>query len=227
MYIIELPLLLLGLYFLIKKYQLKTQIFIIASLICSVLPSGFASGKTFAIRDLVMIPFLSMITGIGIYTLFDHKIFSKFKYSTVGVVSLIYIFLISSYLYQYYTRYSIYGAEAYMNDKKQLAIFISQNKTKYDKVYVATGEKIFLAQYGIFGQINPTLIQKAWQEDKSIVENVNFNFSCIADKNGKFIDKLPEKSLYIVPASCNQSVAPSIQIKNLETGETIWKIYEI
>ncbi len=225
MYIIEFPLLFFGLYFLCRKYPLKTQLFIFGSLLCAVVPSGFAGGKTFALRDLPMIPFLSLIVGVGIYNIFGYKFSAKIKYVLFGITSIFYIFLVSGYLYQYYTRYSIYGSEAWMLNRKQLAQFILSNKNRYTGVYLAWGEKIFLAQYGIFGQIDPNIIQKAWKEQNPVVGNVHFNVPCLPDKNGEFTQKFAGKNLYIAPVTCNVGVSPQIEITNPQTNETIWKIY--
>lgn len=233
MYIIELPLLLIGLGFLFKKNSLKTKIFIIGGLICAVIPSGFASGKTFVNRDLMMVPFLSILVGLGIFQIsqYARKHSKSFTVIGVGFLGISYLFLISSYLYQYYYRYSLYGSEAWMKNVRTVTTLIGKNTKNYNNIYVAyvaSDQKIFLTQYGIFARIDPTLVQKAWRQKNPVIGNVIFNYPCLIDNHGTFKGVIPSRSLYVIPGDCNMNVSPQIEIMDtVNPVQAKWKIYEI
>lgn len=225
MYIIEVPLLLIGLYAVAKKKKITFLLF--GGLICAVLPSTFASGKTFAIRDMLMIPFLSILVGAGIDAIREHLKTTTKKQIFILSLGIVYAFFIVNYLYQYYYRYPIYGAQAWMRDRREISALIQQKSHLYSHIFVASSEKDLLMQYGIVGQIDPTLIQAAWQHG-SVVGSVQFGFHCLLDKDGKFIEKLPPHSLYIAPGTCNNTVSSQGNIKNvMNPSEVLWKVYEI
>lgn len=232
MYIIELPFLLLGiLYFLSLKN--KYSFFVIGGLLISPLPSAFTIDQSYGMRSIMMLPFLAILTAAGVYFAFQ-QIKSKnnlIKYGLVSVVVIIYAFLITSYLYQYFFRYPIYAAESWHQSSRDVVEYIYQKKDKFANIYIADSGGL-LFNYGLYNKIDPTLIQKAYQSSlPRKVGNISFIGDCINIGKAKFnINKfLPQDSLYIVPPSCykNEITTPVFLIKNVgEPLEVRWKFYQ-
>ncbi len=68
MYIIELPLLILGLYYLWRYKNTRPKNFLFLLLLIFPLPSTFVIDKSYVMRSAMMIPVLSIIVGCGIYS---------------------------------------------------------------------------------------------------------------------------------------------------------------
>lgn len=231
MYIIELPLLFLGFAFLIKKKEKNISYLLLSLLLIAPFPSALTFDKSFVMRNSMMLPFLSIIVGCGIYYFFhllrkQKRIISFF---IITIFLLIYGFLVTEYIYQYYFRYSIYGAESWFTSNRDLSIYIEKNKSKYQNIIVITKGNMFLLQYGVYNKTNPKIIQSIWNRQGSKqIENVLFADGCI-DTHGEIFNPkkyLKSSTLYIVPDECHKNTLPSDTIKDLgEPLRTIWKIY--
>lgn len=231
LYIIELPLLIFGFIYLAKEKNKRSAFLIFFSLFIAPLSSAFTFDRTYVMRSIMMVPFLAIIIGSGIYyacLLLNNR---KRELRVVLILTFIflYTFLISSYLYQYFYRYSIYGAEAWFRSTREILEYVGRQKKEYKNIYLVSNDKMMILQYGVFNKTNPRLIQSAWQTNKAKIENVTFIKDCI-DTKGKIFNSneyLKVGDLYIVPDECHKQTAPIRRIT--ETGEplrTIWKIYE-
>jgi len=234
MHLIELPLLLLGLIFLLSS-QKKIRNFILISLLIAPLPSALTIDQSYGMRSVMMLPFLSMIVGCGLYDLSlrlrrlkKRKVL--FFYSFVTLFSLFYLFLIAEYLYQFYFRYPIYSSESWLRSRREVVEFIGKEKNNYQQVYITNpGDLLF--QYAIFNKVDPRIVQAAYKSDFPRVENVHFIGNCLETDKKPFDPKvhLPESTLYIAQEACHKkAVVEPVKIIT-EVGEplhTIWKIYE-
>jgi 4-amino-4-deoxy-L-arabinose transferase-like glycosyltransferase len=225
MYLIELPLLLIGLYQLARQKAYLPLLMLLAA----PLGSAFNLDKQYVNRSIMMLPFLSMAVAVGLIQVLNtlRRKGSWKIYTTL--LAFAYVAFIVSYLYQYYYRYSIYGAEKWFYSSRETAGVIQKGRTQYDKVYVSDMGPVFLLQYGIWAQVEPSKIQKAWQEyPKTQIDNVSFVEKCsLLPTNADPNKSLPRKTMYIVQDECHKSATPSAVIK--EKGEplrTIFKIYK-
>jgi len=234
MYLIELPLLLLGLIFLLNS-QKKIRNFILISLLIAPLPSALTIDQSYGVRSVMMLPFLSMIVGCGLYDLSRRLMSLKkrkllFFYSFVTFFSLFYLFLIAEYLYQFYFRYPIYSSESWLRSRREVVEFIGKEKNNYQQVYI-TNPGDLLIQYAIFNRVDPKLTQTAYQSETPQVENVYFIGDCLKTNEQPFDPKihLPESTLYITHEACHKKAVVEPVKVITEVGEplhTIWKIYE-
>ena len=230
LYILELPLLILGLFFLGNYKNKKSKYFIFLCLLIAPLPSAFTVDKSYALRSIMMIPFLAIIISCGIYFLKSYYR-SKILYKIGAFIFCsFYLFLIASYLFQYYSRYSIYGAESWFRSSRDVVEYAYQHRDNYKNVYIVNSGDL-LIQYAVFGHTSPVLMQRAYESKspKKVDSNVYLVDGCI-DTHKKIFDPqtyLPKSTLYIVPSSCFPEVVPLDLIRQVgEPLRTIWKIYE-
>lgn len=226
LYIIEFPLLLLGAYFLLKSKDERTRNLLLSLLFISPLPSTFTIDKNFVFRDVTMLPVLLIIVALGFNYLLD-KIYTykKFvRFSLLTIFALVYVFLFSSYFYQYYYRWSVYGAEGWQKSYRDL-VGIVDSKTNY-KVYVSGQQKEFLVQYSIFDQKDPAVIQKVWNNDVIKIDNLTLMSGCINGSDLSLV--LPNKSIYAWQnGACNYKNTPTQRLYDSRDILTpIWNIYE-
>lgn len=90
-----------------------------------------------------------------------------------------------------------------------------------------------LIQYAFYAKINPSDVQKAWQQkqkgaNKSFsLNNVTFTVACLENKTGGLPTFSEYKSvLYVIHDDCARTATPSGFIKDYP-GNTVWKIYDI
>ncbi|HUV71487.1 MAG TPA: glycosyltransferase family 39 protein [Clostridia bacterium] len=136
MYLIEAPLLILGLYFLLKCRPKNWQI-----LFWWLAVAPVASALTFqsphAIRALNLVVPLTMVTAYGIDNL--KKRMEKSRLSlivTVALVILAYLGNFAFYLYQYYVRYPQLYPAAWEDGFKQLGNYLVENQENFGKIYI-------------------------------------------------------------------------------------------
>lgn len=229
MYLIELPLLLLGLSYLIRIGPKIGRNVVIAGLLIAPLASTFVSGKSYILRDFNMTPFLAIIVGCGIYA--GYLLIKKYplhlrRLMIIGFVGIYSIFVLS-YLYQYHFRYSVYGAQAWFRDSREVAELVVSKSKDSNQVYFFAPGKIMLAQYGIYGKVDPREIQRAWNSKVPKIENVTFLDKC-PDVLKKSIEEV-EKAVYILPVdNCGQNISPIKTIRDYgESQRPLWNMYEI
>jgi len=230
LYVIDLPLLLLGIYALFKNKDKFLRNLILALLLISPLPSTFTIDKNFVNRDIMMLPILLIIIACGIDYLLKRVEEYKFVYRNIflTIFILLYLFLFSEYLYQYHYRWSVYGAEGWQKSDRDITYLIASKRSDYNQIYVNSQHpQEFLLQYAISDKIDPMLMQKVWEENPIKIYNITLSMECLSKDINDKIKSLPKHTLYAAPAdTCLYKDTPVKKI--IDDGETIhvlWNIY--
>jgi len=232
MYIIELPLILLGILYLLKiKKQVRS--FLLLGLLLAPLPSAFTIDQSYGMRSIMMLPFLSIIVGCGIYAFFSQikRMKKILYYLSAAIFIFLYGFLVTGYLYQFYFRYSVYASEVWFHSTKDVAAYIKEQKSNYAEILIVDSGGIIMP-YALYNKVDPLLAQSAHESDfPKKIENVSIIKSCINTHKEKFDPQkhVPSNSLYIAPADCHKEATKSPIHTIVEVGEplhTIWNVYE-
>ena len=251
-YFIDLLFFVLGFYYLFKKQKRKAR-FLSLLLIISVLPSALSVGKSsFGTRSLVGLPFLIIVIAFGIEaflkslnrsqgvpwcSLLRQPPPSWAKHSSgvnMNIILLIFIYLcfFSSYLYQYYFRYPIYGAENwYFSDQRAIDYLITQEK-RAKKIIFTHYHFPILMRYAISKKIKPEKIQALINpnqvEGDLVINNISFQSGCPYEGRGNPFEFLPPKSILISKWDwdCYVDVKATKEIRALDDNRIVWKIYE-
>jgi 4-amino-4-deoxy-L-arabinose transferase-like glycosyltransferase len=233
LYLIELPLLCLGIITLSpqKKYRQPAWL-IFGGLLLAPLTSAFTVDKSYAMRAIMMVPFLYILIGYGLAETVNF-IRNQPKIRQISMFILlasVYGFFILSYFYQYFYRFPIYDAETWFRSSRDLVSYIRKNQNNYDRVILVNNGDL-LIQFAFFNNLPPQLVRQVYAElmPKNL-GNITFINGCFDTKGAKFIptEIYPPKTLYIVPEACHKETPPFDVIR--EVGEplrTIWKIYQI
>ncbi len=230
LYIVELPLLIIGLYYLFSK---KKSVFwlIFGGLLIAPLPSAFTGDRSYVIRSIMMLPFLMTFIGAGIYSFMEFALSKRFiyRFGLVSGLGGLYCFLLSLYLYQYYFRYPTYASEAWFYSTKEVTEYLGKNKDKYENVSITYGTPMILPAYGFYNKTDPEKIQYAWADFKNRkFDGINYVDKCIGNAGGTDDPNnfLPKDSLYIVPYDCYPVVHPAFTIQDRgEVLQTRWKVF--
>ncbi|MFA7301121.1 MAG: glycosyltransferase family 39 protein [Candidatus Shapirobacteria bacterium] len=151
LYLIELPLIILGIYFLLNNPKYKSLSFLVTSLLVT---SPLASSLTFqapsALRALPLVIPLSILTALGI-----HQI-SKLKY----LIYVCYIFSIIYFCNTYFIHAPIRYAFAWNRGFSDIVPLVENQKNNYQNIYFTNQYDQPYILYLFFSKYDPTTIQK-------------------------------------------------------------------
>lgn len=145
MYIIELPFLLLGFYFLLFNnffaIDKKTKLLLIIWILITPVSASFTTGVPHAVRTLNFLPSFQIITAIGIvtaYLLINRKLKNiPIKLAILISICLLFIFNFIFYLNQYFVQQNYYYAKDWIYGYQQLVAYIKPLESKYKKIIVS------------------------------------------------------------------------------------------
>ncbi|MDP2649446.1 MAG: glycosyltransferase family 39 protein, partial [bacterium] len=152
MYLVELPFLLAGIYFLLfGDYPKKTKLTVLALFLIAPIPASVTSGVPHAVRAINFLPTFQIFTAIGLLSAFAFV--SNIKYQTLpagrlvakihikyfifSLCILFFIFNILYYLNQYFVQQNYYYSQAWQYGYKQTIDFIVPIKNRYEKIVVS------------------------------------------------------------------------------------------
>lgn len=227
-YIIELPLLILGLIFLFKKYK-KELAFIGGSILIAPLPSALVVEKSYVMRSIYMLPFLTMViaTGIIYFLSFLKRIDNQpIRKILLGVFFTWYFFLFLSYFYQYHFRYPVYGGESWFKSSRILAEkLMDYGKTK-NKIIVANASPFEFLQYAFYSRLDPNIASKLYKSELPItIGLITFQNLCLNRGKGDPHKILAPNTIYITRETCHQEILADEFITDPQKERIIWKIY--
>lgn len=160
-YLFELPLLFLGLWYLLGVDK-KNLFFLIGWIMLAPIGSSLTFDDVPNLqRTLIIFPALSIVSALGLlYVLAKINKNKLFGEITVGLFSIIVIFGISSYLHQYYIHVNKYRPW-YRNDGyEKLVKNVNNLRSSYEKVVVTNRESAPTIFFLFYSKYNPRTFQE-------------------------------------------------------------------
>ena len=132
LYLIDLPLILAGIFFLARN-NWKILAFFLSLILTTAVPNFInLAGTTYMLRTVILFPLLTMLSAIGIY-----QLMVKFRLHPWGVIiGLVYLFFFGNFLYQYFGRMPIERADGFFLHQRVVARYASLAETEGIKVTV-------------------------------------------------------------------------------------------
>jgi len=233
MYLIELPILLLGIWYILHQKR-RVRNLILAALLFAPVPAAITLDQSYGMRSIMMLPFLSILTGCGIVFIFIKTKAKRrvLHYVLLGLLLTGYLFSVSSNLYQYHFLYNQFSAESWHRSSRDLAEYLADEGGQYKRIFVTANES-FLLHYATYARSEPKLTQKAYQSSLPInIGNVSLIGTCF-DKNTAAYDPrehYPSGSLYIVNSDCHKKSVTEPIYKIIDRSEhlhPIWDVYKL
>lgn len=125
LYLVDLPFLLAGIYFLIR-HRTKASAVLFSWALLAPIPAAFARETPHALRTLNLLPVPQILVAIGLARLVRLRWF---------VVALFGLFF-GYYLYQYHLVYPLKYASSWQYGYKQAVAYVTANEAKYDHISV-------------------------------------------------------------------------------------------
>lgn len=225
MYLIELPLLVLGVFYAFQRY--RKQFFIIVSLLLvAPLPSVIGTMPTsYTMRSVYMIPFLYILIGIGFYGLLKLYKSKNAKLMLTVLFAFFYLYAIGRYLVQYHYDWKIRNASYFAKGTSDALQYIDTNKNKYEKIMLVGYEKNTFLHYAFMHRLPIGKIQTIMKNNETSYGNINFIGECLGGENSDPYRFIKGNELYIAPVNCHKQAQKKGTIKNATGKDVIYGIY--
>jgi 4-amino-4-deoxy-L-arabinose transferase-like glycosyltransferase len=132
MYWVELPFLVLGFYFLLKRKPENWQ-FLFWWLIAAPIASALTFQSPHAIRALSLIIPLSIIISFGLERLWQRQ---KGNYFLMAMIVFLYLLNFGFYLRQYYYSYPQVYPAAWEDGFRELGEYVKKNESRFKRIYI-------------------------------------------------------------------------------------------
>ena len=156
LYLFQLPLLLLGLYYLFNR-PTRTSWLLLLWLLLAPVPAGFTKATPHALRALPMLIPLTIIAACGLLQTIKLK---HFRWLLLAV-SLAAIFEFSRYLYIYHLDYPRQHSSHWQYGYQQAIDYLVNHQSQYDQVYLTRRLGRPSIYYWFYAQTDPALVQAA------------------------------------------------------------------
>ncbi len=167
MYLFDFPLVILGIFSLIKKHN-KTAFLILAWLILGPVPAAFARETPHALRTLNVLPVPQIIAAIGAVQLFKSLKQLKFLKILISVSLSISVFL---YLQNYYFVYPEKYSGDWQYGYKQMVEYVAAAQKDYDYIDVTNHYGRPYIYFLFYNRYDP---QKYWQSRQASRDQFGF-----------------------------------------------------
>src|SRR3989338_5671253 len=136
LYLWDLPFVLAGVYFLIrKKFETKPKIIIFWWFLIAPVASSVTWGVPHALRSEIYLPTYQIFTAIGVYIFYKYVRFKRL-YLILTATALFINF--AFYLHQYYIHMPIEYSKSWLYGRRDAALISESIKNNYDRVIVST-----------------------------------------------------------------------------------------
>ncbi len=190
-YLIEIPLLILGLIFLLKSkiYNLKSKIFIMAFLFIAPIASSLTFQAPSALRALPMVIPLSILISSGIYYLFSFISNKTTRHNALtlgGIFIIFYTYFIAYYFDSYFFHYAKRYPFAWQYQFDQLVPYLESQKNNYQNIYITNKYDQPYILFLFFSQYPPSKIQNQIK----LTDPDNFGFSTVLNYDNYHFGKI-------------------------------------
>lgn len=168
LYLWDLPFIVLGVLFLVKKLNKKIAV-LFAVFLLAPLPSALATGAPQPIRAIAMIPAFQIFTATGLlfFILYMSKLkFRMFKipvkHILLSIAVLLFVYNFAYYLHQYYVVTPIKYGYFWQYGNKQAIEYALKHEKSYNKIIMTYAYDQPYIYYLFYNKINPSWYQTHW-----------------------------------------------------------------
>lgn len=138
LYIINLPFILIGLFFVVKQIKSSQSKFILSWILIAPIVASITREAPHVLRSVTILPLPMILTSIGFFEVLNY-VTKKFKVKAFKVIInalyLILIFvLLQSYLAKYFGKYTVSYSQSWQYGYKEVANYIAKNSDNYAKI---------------------------------------------------------------------------------------------
>jgi hypothetical protein len=223
-YIVDLPFIYLGAYFLLKKNRKSVSIVAFAWILLAPVAASVTRDVPHALRAELMLPIFQILIAFGICGIYQYLEGKRIqRASFLIVVSALYFFNISFFLHQYFVHFAADTSQDWKYGRAEAALFAESIKNQYQRVIVSTKLEqphIFFLYYLRY---DPALylrqggtVSGGWAQDQNHFDKYYFmpiHFESQHDGRTLFVGQ---------PSEFSNGTQPLKKIYYLNGTEAIW-----
>jgi 4-amino-4-deoxy-L-arabinose transferase-like glycosyltransferase len=225
LYIVELPFLILGLYWLLR-YKKEVSALLILWMLIAPIPAGVARETPHALRILSILPTFQIITAFGLYCfikILHEDIFKLFGKLIFAGIVIFYIFNIYFYLHNYHIHFVRDWSGEWQYGYKEMVMYVDSNSDKYENIFVTSA---LGRPYIYFAFYKPYKIGNFLKERKETRDGFGFYNVNSLGKIEFSLDNLNKaigKTLVVsTPDNIPEGFTELKQINNLRNDGVFW-----
>lgn len=161
LYLLELPLILLGLVLLSKNLN-RRVLLLFGFMLIAPLPSAITTGTPHPVRAIAMLPGFIIFSSVGLVFLVNLILKSKVKYVIFTGFILLFVLNMTYYFHQYYVHTPFEYGDFWQYGYKQAFAYAKEHESKYNKIIVTYEYDQPYIYYLYYNQIDPAWYQKNW-----------------------------------------------------------------
>ena len=220
----QLPLMIFGIYYLIKRNIPNSSKIVLFSLIFI---SPIASALTFesphSIRSALLVLPLSMLSGLGIFGLVNKKT-TKIIFVYV-VISIVLFFNFYYFFHQYFFHNNLETAPSWQQGRKEAAIFTKSNEDNYDEIWISNKLEQSYIYWLFYQKINPKDYlsfggTKAGDQGSDKNSYLKYSFKNIAQSS------IPNDKKILIIGLKDEFSLPKLKQVCSQNNDTLIDIYE-
>jgi len=207
------------------KTSPKKALFITSLLLIGGLPGG-VGGMPYSARNFFLSIIFPIFTAGGVLFILQWQFTRRILPIVAALLAILYLYLLGSYLFDYYDRYAYYTGESWAKSIKDISLLAGKYRTKYDHIFIANVSFGDVVQYAFWNKLSA-------QDTQAIWKNRNASSQIFYYKNTTFSPTCPTKIsmaqtrslLYITHHDCKITLMPITIIRDY-LGNPIWNVYE-
>lgn len=194
LYLVDLPLIYTGLYFLIRGNK-KTAGLIIAWMLLTPIPASVTRDAPHALRTTIFLPTFQILVSLAIINFFGfiHRKYIK----QVFLLIIIFLYTINSgfFLHQYFVHYAKDSSLFWLYGRKEAALYAETVKSRYDRIivypkYEMEQAHIFFLYYLKYDPVKYLqeggTVSGGWAENRNQFDKYQFKpFNYSEDRDGR------------------------------------------
>lgn len=223
-YLIELPFLLAGIFYLIKQDCRGGRFILISWALLALVPASLARETPHALRTLNILPVPHIIIALGIIAV--RSWWKKQKLKRIFIPLLLIFYFLSAILYfnEYYFVYQGKYSLSWQDGYRQLVAYVAKNKSNYDKISVTA---YYGRPYIYFLLYNQYDVKEYWKTRRISRDWYGFWYVHSFDKY-IFDETLPleGKILYAVKSGERKDNARLVEVIRDISGKPVFELWE-
>lgn len=217
LYVFELPLILIGLYKLLKNSNRESK-FLLTWLIAAPIPAALATPTPHALRAITFLPVWAIIASVGLSSLLKLSFSKNIKTALLLTLLSIAAYNFVTYFHLYYKHYPKLKAPDWQDGYREMLVYVNEVKDQYATVAISNyyGQSYIYTLFYL--KYNPRLYLSERREDKSKFGKFEF-FGSSWEKTK------PGKALVITP---QWQAHPTKVLKDIYSinGDLVYRISE-
>jgi len=225
LYLFELPLLIIGVFYLFFKKR-KEFYLLLLLLLMSPLPSAVGiNNPTWTARSAFMMFWLYAFIATGIYYLLTFFKKKNYQYLIFAVIFITYLYSVSGYVFQYYYDWSRLNSKYFASTTKELVQVVDSYAQQGKTVIVSGARPVTVLHYAFYNKIDSKIVQNKMNNFPVVFGKITFIPECEIKISDNPDLLLPSNVVYISSALCKYKSKPVSSISTYEKEEVAWNIY--